>query len=336
MQMCELIKRKLNMTENAVVSPLGFWFTAAMMQLGASEDGAKRISELTEQTTEELKEHTFVDGANMGPAVVFANGFAVNSSVSSKVNTEYCETIKTYMGAETLMNATPDMVNQWLKERSAGKLDRASFEEDTEAEWLSILVFNDTWDLFDKQNTYDGDFNLLDGTVKQVPMMHADIQNVLVNEAESFIAVRLKMRYSELWIYLPKDGYTVEDVQNNLMFGDEEELTARTVDVSMVMPRFKIENKVDCTSDFKELAGDEKFYGVTSAGLGIGQASQQVSIEVNESGVQGKAVTEAKVYFGSVCIPDTDEQLQFIVDRPFVFLASYQNTEVFTGVVVEP
>ena len=76
-------------------------------------------------------------------------------------------------------------------------------------------------------------------------------------------------------------------------------------------------------ADFSPLTTNENVY--------LGEVRHAVRIKADRTGVEGAALTAEGIYGA----PEKPQEYDFTLDRPFVFMVSYQGTPTFIGVVNE-
>jgi serine protease inhibitor len=81
----------------------------------------------------------------------------------------------------------------------------------------------------------------------------------------------------------------------------------------------------ELTSNFNEITGDVPIY--------LTAANQSVRVQIDEEGVKAAAYIE---FPGAGSPMPPEEIIDFILDRPFLFVISNDNIPLFAGVVNEP
>ena len=106
--------------------------------------------------------------------------------------------------------------------------------------------------------------------------------------------------------------------------------------VNLSVPKFKVSEKTDLIetvralgvtdaldtdlADFSPLTGDKE-------NLYLSKADHAATLEIDENGVTGAAYTE-------LGISETADEIDFVLDRPFLFLVTGQDGSIlFSGVV---
>ena len=68
----------------------------------------------------------------------------------------------------------------------------------------------------------------------------------------------------------------------------------------------------------------------------MSKVEQTTSLSIDEEGVEGASYTEMVVYCG--CVPEEEhlENVEFVVDRPFLFVVRKSGVPLFVGKMVKP
>jgi len=240
-------------------------------------------------------------------------------------------------------------INQWVSDQTAGKipdlLPQGSIDSDTRLVLANAIYFNAAWrDPFEKADTRDGAFHLLEGGQTTVPMMSATHYYGYAAGA-GYQAVKLP--YSggdtDMVILLPDSGGfsafegSLDAATMDTIIGDLE-----TRRVALVMPRFTFKSEFRLSDALKDmgmtLAFSEQadFSGMDGKrDLLIDQVYHQAFVAVDEAGTEAAAAT-------AVVIAPTSAQpappIEVTVDRPFLFLIRDTQTGsiLFVGRVLNP
>ena len=240
-------------------------------------------------------------------------------------------------------------INQWVSDQTAGKipdlLPQGSIKEYTRLVLANAIYFNAAWSSpFEKADTRDGAFHLLEGGETTVPMMNATHYYTYV-KGDGYQAVELP--YSgwdtSMVILLPDAGEFA---------AFEGSLDAATVDaitgglgskqVTLTMPRFSFKSDFALSDALKDMgmplafSDQADFSGMTGKpDLLIDQVFHKAFVAVDEAGTEAAAAT-------AVTIAPTSAQpappIVVTVDRPFFFLIRDLQTGaiLFVGRVLNP
>jgi serpin B len=243
--------------------------------------------------------------------------------------------------------ATLPLINNWVKERTEGKIDSILSRLDPLA--LLVLVnaiyFKGTWSRpFDKENTRDGPFTLLDGSRKTLPMM-SQAGSYRTFRGEGFRAVRLP--YGEkrmaMYIFLPDRDSSLREFQKGLTADNWNRWMSRfrQMEGSIVLPRFKLEYEKELSQTLVALGmgiafgSEADFSAISHTPSYISKVIHKTFVEVNEEGTEAAAAT-AVLMAKAMMMPQ--ETFRMVVDRPFFCAVQDDVTGalLFMGAIVEP
>lgn len=182
--------------------------------------------------------------------------------------------------------------------------------------------------------------------------MNATERTMTYHWGQSYGAVALSLENgSTMWLILPDEDCSVAQV-----LAEGEYLAAVTasdaysapnstqVKVNLSLPKFDVESSLDLTEGLKELgiteAFDESGGDFSSAftltdPIFVSQVSQATRVAIDEDGVTAASYIEIEWGAGAAMPPE--EIIDFVLDRPFLFvIASGNGIPLFGGVVNEP
>lgn len=245
--------------------------------------------------------------------------------------------------------STPDecrvLINNWVSEQTEGKiqdlLPADSIKPDTRLVLPNAIYFKAAWRFpFDKNQTHEGQFQLLDGQRLIVPMMlQIGIQSYA--EGKGYQAVELpyvRERFSMV-VVLPAAG-RFESFASSL---DAKKIAAIVGDlkpqnVALTMPKFRYESSFTLKETLSVLGMPEafsdraNFLGMTDTErLKINDVVHKAFVSVDEAGTEAAAASRVILSPVSLPVPVT-------IDHPFIFLI--RDLEIgavlFVGHVVDP
>ncbi len=244
-------------------------------------------------------------------------------------------------------------MRNWLNEQTGGMLEdevqKLSFNDtlqtETAAVFASTLYFNAKWDnKFDKKHTKPATFHSPKGDATVNFMNDISIQNYI--RTDKFSATECEFEYGgKMTFILPNEDKTVDDI-----LGDTDVTKLLTASannmkkhrVTLSVPKFDMTCNVDlkdCLNTIGISAAFDPsadFSPLTDAyeNIWLGNANQTTRIRIDEEGC------EASTYTLMTMIGDSApqyEQVDFTLDRPFIFVVSgVDNLPRFIGVVNQP
>lgn len=255
----------------------------------------------------------------------------------------YADVYKGKMGSKQMNNA----IGAWLNQNTGGLLknaaDSVNLDESTLLALYSTLYLKSKWeDAFNSAKNGKGAFHSTSGD-REVTYMNQNLSTTYA-WGEHFGAVSLSLKNgAQMWFILPDEGYTVEDVLADgtymqLISGRWEQKGNYKVNLSV--PKFDIAYGQDLADGLKKMGvtdifDDKKadFSAFTDTGLYFTSAVQNVRLMIDEEGVKAASYVELPTA-GSA--QPSDETVDFVLDRPFLFVVSKVNVPMFVGTVSEP
>jgi serpin B len=272
-----------------------------------------------------------------------------------EVAADYKAQLKERYAAEVFQRATLDTVNNWVSDRTEGKIEKI-LNRMSDVVLINAVYFKSRWAVvFDKKHTKPEFFSLTRSRQEMVPAMLQRTNHAVVAR-EGYRAIRLPyaVRSLAMVVALPNEVDGLNDVARRL---DQEELAQMLAalrreaprPVVLTLPRFKAEYTADLKEVFKKagmtLAFDARrsdFSGLTGrppqqAPTAIDQIVHRAVIEVSEEATEAAATTAVGIRITSVA-PKPVEPVQFRVDRPFLYYLVDDATGavLFQGRVVDP
>ena len=246
-------------------------------------------------------------------------------------------------------------INDWVEEKTHDKikdlLPQGSIVPDTRAVLVNAVYFLGEWmSRFEQEDTKTEPFYLLDGSVESTAMMNK-VGDYNISRSRSFEALELAYRDREvsMWIVLPKEGYDIEDVIEELSQGFDVLFANRReyMDVEIKVPRFKLEWGTKDISSALKAMGLQRVFDVHKAQLeylgepldpegrlSVDGVFHKAFVEVDERGSEAAAATAVTV----VETTAVAEPMRFYANRPFLFaiVENRYNSPLFMGVLTRP
>jgi serpin B len=246
-------------------------------------------------------------------------------------------------------------INLWAEENTNGKIQNllpsGSIAPDTELVLTNAIYFKADWvRSFQSEKTRKAEFTTGSGTKVEASMMNAK-GTFLFSQQTDYKALEKPYssptgkNFSAVFILPEEPG--VEGIQKAIkaLIPDRSGKTPFfltqmfEMDVTVSIPKFKIEFSFEASKPLKELgmksafAGGD-FSGISKSPLTISQVFHKAFVDVNEEGTEAAAAT-AVVMMRSMAVA---KQITFIADRPFIFLIwdRASQTILFSGLVSDP
>ncbi len=210
----------------------------------------------------------------------------------------------------------------------------------------STLYFQAKWsDEFSESNNTEGVFHMPEGDTQAV-YMNKKLKQMDYYWGTNFSAVNLYLKNGcSMWFILPDEGQTTNDVLNDgtymeMVLSNQWE-DSKYMKVNLSVPKFDVSSTMDLSAglknmgatdvfsenvaEFTKLTGDSPIY--------LTGANQSVRVEIDEEGVKAAAYIEIP---GAGSAAPPDEIIDFVLDRPFLFVITNDNIPLFAGCVNNP
>ncbi|MBU1320000.1 MAG: serpin family protein [candidate division Zixibacteria bacterium] len=365
--------------KNIFISPASAAMALAMVYNGAdgvTRDEMARVLELEGITLEQINQ------ANLAlDSLLECKDTSVELSVANSVwmtdefefKKDFLDRTEAYYDAEiTSMDfkrpGAHKLINDWTAEKTRDKIREiiGPIDENAIMFLLNAVYFKGIWKYqFREENTREQDFTLLDGSIKQHPLMSLRGE-FDYTESPNFQAIRLPYgegRFSML-VFLPASDFGLERFHDSLTAENWIEWGRRLWrrEGTIILPRFKLEyekqlndalkalcmitafDKVD--ADFSKMWEQSRkrnystgFLMEGDTNVYIHEVRQKTFLEVNEKGSEAAAVTVVEMRgFAPTSVQMPVRPFVMTVNRPF-FCAIVENTSgliLFMGSIVDP
>jgi serine protease inhibitor len=213
----------------------------------------------------------------------------------------------------------------------------------------STVNFAAGWDAkFSESNTKNAVFHAPNGDIT-TPFMNKTIWSHTYYRGKNFGAIALELTGSNrMWLILPDEGYTTADIlageeylRMTLDPGSWESKGAYELHLSL--PKFDVVNQTDLSEGIKAMGVTDIFDHTASnftpitdtPMLAVNGINHAARVSIDEDGCVAAAFTVINPPTGGD--PAADEKLDFVLDRPFLFVVSGRdNLPLFAGVVNKP
>ena len=346
--------------ENALWSPINAYIGLSMLAEITDGDSRNEILDLfgvsdietLRNQVSAVWESVYEDDGNeistLANSLWLKDGLNYNQDTMNNLAYHYYASV---YQADLGSNSANKSIGNWLNKNTGGLLkdstDKIDLSPDTVLALYSTLFFQAKWgDEFDRSNNTQDIFHGVSGDTNVTYMNKKLFQmNYYWHDDYSAVALSLK-NGSTMWFILPDEGKTTADVLSDGAYGEmissgngeEGWQNKKYMKVNLSVPKFDVSssvnlkdglNKMGVTkvfdierSDFTAITSDTPVY--------VTAVTQSARVEIDEKGVKAAAYIEIP---GSGAEMPPEEIIDFILDRPFVFVISKGNLPLFTGVV---
>ncbi len=346
--------------DNIMISPLSVSYALGMTYNGAEGTTLEafhdvlHFGDLTKEEVNESYKDLMDQLVHLDKQVEFSIANSIWYRLGFSVLSEFIQTNKDYFDAEVKEidfsdPQTVEIINQWIEDKTNDKIqDMLDFiPPDAVMYLINAIYFNATWKYeFEKEDTYEGDFNLAEGTKHKVDYMRVT-GNFAYTSNEDFTAVELPYGDStfSMVVMLPSPGTALSDLVAKLddVYWDSWFNNSSLTGVQVDLPKFKYEFKKLLNDPLINLglgvafSGGADFTRINPAGgLFISRVIHQTFIDVQEEGTEAAAATIVEIKYTSS--NGGGSPIYFKADKPFLYLIKENSTGaiIFIGKVGKP
>ena len=176
--------------------------------------------------------------------------------------------------------------------------------------------------------------------------MNKKLKQMYYYWGSNFSAVNLSLKNGcRMWFILPDEGQTPNDVLNDgsymdmLLSGEWEDYKYMKVNLSV--PKFDVASTQDLSDGLKAMGAENvftehvaEFSKLTSdSPIYLSGANQSVRVQIDEEGVKAATYIE---FPGAGSAAPPEEIIDFVLDRPFLFVITNDKIPLFAGCVNNP
>lgn len=232
------------------------------------------------------------------------------------------------------------MTDGMLKDR----VEELELNDDTIIALATTICFINQWaNPFDESDTTEEVFHAATGDVK-AKFMHETAVG-LYYRGERFTAVYKYLRNSRMWMILPDEGVSVDEILDDpelekLLDYRKDNMTEAMIHLGV--PKFDVVGDTDLLETLPKLGVTDIFNLnadfsplLNGSGSFVSEAKHSARVQIDEKGVKAAAFAEVQLSRG--ILPTPDGELYITLDRPFLFMVTgLGETPLFAGVVEKP
>ncbi len=286
---------------------------------------------------------------NIANALWLQDDFEVNQDFLDILSANYNAGMKLVDFSDA--DAARQAINLWVAAQTNDKIrdliPEGVLDELTRLVITNAVYFKGAWqNQFNPANTKSQSFNLLDGTVVDVEMMHHSFTGAALI-SDDFQAVKLPYEGGNFALAAIMPTGDFGRFENELVGDDDiedilEEFQGLFGQVTLAMPKFQAESSFNLSEKLRNLGMVRAFDSQTAeftriayeTDLYITDVLHKAFIDVNEEGTEAAAATA--VIVGTTSMPA--DAWEITLDHPFIYVIyeTTTNAIVFMGRVAAP
>ena len=276
----------------------------------------------------------------------------IPDTIEQLAKTYHASTFRGKMGSAEYDQA----LQGWLNEQTGGLLSDSvkdqKFDELTALAIATTLHFSVKWShQFDSDDTYGQTFHAQSGDV-ECDFMHQAIESGTYFAGDKFAAVCQYFddvqQGTHMVYFLPDEGVSVEELLSDpqvfaLLGGEQEKPPYKDVKIHFAVPKFDITSNMELSEKLRKLGVTDAF-DMEKADFSalvddpqeivLSRVDHSVRVRIDEEGVEAAAYT---VMAAVGAMMPLDDEVDFVLDRPFMFAICTSNgTPLFVGIVENP
>jgi len=347
---------------NATYSPVNVYLAMAMLAETTGGNSRQQILDLFGvDTIEQLREQaSYVWNANYSDdgetTLLMANSVWLDEAYSFRKTTTnllanhyFASSFHGDLGTENMNQ----QLQTWLDNNTGNLLkdqtQNVELDPQTVFALASSVYFSAGWEeKFFAKNTMDAVFHGKNEDLLK-SFMNKTFTQYTYYWGKNFGAVSLEMTgNNKMWLILPDEGYTTEDILNSddylrMTLDPNGWENRRAYKINLSLPKFDVVNQLDLINGMKAMGITDIFDDTISdftpmtvtPTLYVDQINHAARVSVDEEGCIAAAFTV--ISLPATGRPPELEELNFVLDRPFLFVVgSRDNLPLFAGVVNNP
>lgn len=345
--------------ENKIWSPVNAYIGLAMTaELTEGETRQQILDLFGVEDTEALRkqvsavwESVYQDNSNeicvLANSLWLENGLQYNQDAMDALAYYYYASV--YQG-DLGSNRTNKDIAAWINNNTGKFLmdstKNIALSQETIMALYSTLYFQAKWsDEFSESKNTEGVFYMPDGVIQAV-YMNKKLKQMYYYWGGNFSAVNLGLKNGcRMWFILPDEGMTVKDVLDEgtymeMVLSNQWE-DRKYMKVNLSVPKFDVASTMDLSTGLQDMGvtrvfteNAAEFTKLTSdIPIYLAGANQSVRVQIDEEGVKAAVYIEIP---GAGSAAPPEEIIDFILDRPFLFVITNENIPLFAGCVNQP
>ena len=348
--------------KNTAVSPLSIFMAISMATECANGDTRQEMLNALGITYEELianintlnyfcnRVFSNEEGTQKANLIKSVNSLWLNTQAEAKEDGLKSLTTKFYTDVFKLLPNTDinQTLTSYIQNETFGFLrPDLKIDDNTYMVLMNVVYLRDIWndfatDLKLTDNAYK--FRNYDNTNTQVHLLTGDYILGKPVSTDSYRKFYTRTNNFELTFFVPNEGHSVDEIYNEAVLNDDTQYLYQDDDfvykTRCLFPEFTAEYDGKINSLFTAM-GINKFFNaeecdfsnITDAKVCCSKIQHVSKLDVKRSGIEGAAVTAVSMVNSALGPEKKEINYEFVVDRSFAYVLSYQDVPVFTGVV---
>ena len=351
--------------ENRIYSPMNVYLALAMLTETTGGNTRQELLDLLGETdmeavrtrAKDLWKANYCDDGRL--TCLLDNSFwmrdvaAYNQETLNRLANDYYASANAGPVGDAAYN---EAIHKWINDNTGGLLqeqaDGVNTDLDTVLLLISTIYYKASWTgEFDEGNNQIQPFHSATGD-EDTTFMCQRMEEKPVYFADGFTALGKELNGSgSMYFLLPDEGVTPEDLLTNpdalAFMGSQERRNAATskqYTVNFSVPKFDVSSEIDLRTGMQELGVHDAFDSFVSDftpltedfdQIYVSEAKHAARVKIDEDGCEAAAFTS--IVEATECLPEPMEELDFILDRPFIFvITNNEGLPLFIGVVNHP
>lgn len=346
--------------ENAVYSPLNLYMALVMLSEITEGESRQQVLDLLGASDEEsaldsagaLWRASYRDESELtclpANSLWLRNGETGydQETIDLLAKELYCSVFSGETGTEAYNKALRDWINKETKDLLKESADKLEMDANTVMTLVSTIYYKANWQSeFSAEGTETATFHGSSSDT-ECDFMHSYNSGVYY-AGENFGAVTLALEGGDnMWLILPDEDSSAENVINSedlydMLCDGQEWENSKIAMIDLKIPKFDIMAETDLEESLPELGITDVFDPMVSdfspiiddsSDICVSDATHCARVKIDEEGIEAAAYTEIEI--NDTAMRPEDEEIEFILDRPFIFvITGADGTALFAGVV---
>lgn len=343
--------------QNRVYSPINVYLALGMLAEVTGGDSRQQVVELLGSTPDALRQNSEalwqkiyrMDGVvsrELAASLWLNEGIRYKQDALDRLCRHYFAAVYQGKMGDPAYNAA---LQAWLDKHTGNLLTEQTHQiimpPETLLSLATTVYYKARWDKrFSADNTSQQVFHTPGGDVER-EFMHARFTNHPYYWADRFSAVHLTMNGGTMWILLPDEGVTVDDLLADgsamTFLLDADSRQCEYLNIDLALPKFDVSSQLQLAGALQQLGVTDvfrmdqaDFTPLTDSPAVLSSVQHGARVRIDEEGCEGAAYT-VMMLAGMARPPE--KNVTFTVDRPFLFCITVgEGLPLFAGVVNNP